>query len=258
VCRRSLDAGTEAAWDSTRRTVTCTACLDGTSVVAAGVAGGSARSEAMRRRAAQEERLQREREHAPVIARIGQALWPEPDAGGSWAKGAVGEEAFGAALDKMTADASSPLLLLHDRRVPASRANIDHLAVTPTGVWVIDAKRYAGRVTTVDRGTWRRADTRLLVNGRDRTKLVDGVISQAARVGDALAHAGLDHPVPVHGALCFVDADRAMFAKPKVIRGVTVSWGKALRARLVAAGPIGCAQRTAIHHALARSFPPAG
>lgn len=35
--------------------------------------------------------------------------------------------------------------VLRDRRIPGSRANIDHLAVTPTGVHVIDAKRYNGR-----------------------------------------------------------------------------------------------------------------
>jgi hypothetical protein len=36
-------------------------------------------------------------------------------------------------------------VLLHDRRIPGTRANIDHLAVTPTGVYVIDTKKYQGR-----------------------------------------------------------------------------------------------------------------
>ena len=31
--------------------------------------------------------------------------------------------------------------------VPGSSANIDHLVVGPTGVWVIDAKNYSGRLT---------------------------------------------------------------------------------------------------------------
>ena len=35
--------------------------------------------------------------------------------------------------------------LLHDRRIPGRRSNIDHLAVSPSGIWVIDSKRYAGR-----------------------------------------------------------------------------------------------------------------
>ncbi len=36
--------------------------------------------------------------------------------------------------------------MLHDRRIPGSRANIDHIAIATSGVWVIDAKRYKGKV----------------------------------------------------------------------------------------------------------------
>jgi nuclease-like protein len=32
-------------------------------------------------------------------------------------------------------------------RVSTSRANIDHIAIAPSGVWVIDSKRYKGRVS---------------------------------------------------------------------------------------------------------------
>jgi hypothetical protein len=33
-----------------------------------------------------------------------------------------------------------------DRRIRRSRANIDHIAVASSGIWVIDAKRYNGKV----------------------------------------------------------------------------------------------------------------
>lgn len=33
---------------------------------------------------------------------------------------------------------------VHDRRIPGSRANIDHIAVAATGVWVIDTKNATG------------------------------------------------------------------------------------------------------------------
>jgi hypothetical protein len=56
--------------------------------------------------------------------------------------GAVGEERLGGRLIEL---AGESLRVLHDRRIPGSRANIDHLAVTPTGIWVIDAKKYKGR-----------------------------------------------------------------------------------------------------------------
>ena len=38
------------------------------------------------------------------------------------------------------------IAVLHDRRIPGSKANIDHIAITAAGIWVIDAKRYKGDV----------------------------------------------------------------------------------------------------------------
>jgi hypothetical protein len=56
--------------------------------------------------------------------------------------GAVGRGATGPGLNEFATDT---LRVLHDRRIPGSRTNIDHLAVTATGVYVIDAKKYQGR-----------------------------------------------------------------------------------------------------------------
>src|SRR5690606_5722857 len=56
--------------------------------------------------------------------------------------GALGEERLGAMLDGL---ASDRLAVLHDRGLPGSRANIDHIVVAPGGVWVVDAKRYKNR-----------------------------------------------------------------------------------------------------------------
>ncbi len=49
---------------------------------------------------------------------------------------------MGARLDGL---ASESIRVMHDRRIPRSKANIDHIVVTPGGVWVIDTKRYVGR-----------------------------------------------------------------------------------------------------------------
>jgi hypothetical protein len=37
-------------------------------------------------------------------------------------------------------------VVLHDLAVPGSRANLDHLAIGPGGVFVIDSKHYRGRL----------------------------------------------------------------------------------------------------------------
>ncbi len=48
-----------------------------------------------------------------------------------WEQGAVGEAKVGRHLNEF---AGPNVVVLHDRRIPGSRANIDHLVVTPGGV----------------------------------------------------------------------------------------------------------------------------
>ncbi|BAS11743.1 hypothetical protein AHiyo8_00460 [Arthrobacter sp. Hiyo8] len=77
------------------------------------------------------------------------------------------------------------LAVLHDRLIPGSKANIDHIAITPGGIWVIDAKRYkGGPQLKIEGGILRPRVERLLVGRRDCTKLVDGVLKQVDLVRD--------------------------------------------------------------------------
>jgi hypothetical protein len=67
---------------------------------------------------------------------------PSPDAV-AWRQGAAGE--------RRTARLLAPLerhgwAILHDLAVPGSTANLDHLALGPGGVFVIDSKQYRGRL----------------------------------------------------------------------------------------------------------------
>jgi Nuclease-related domain len=65
---------------------------------------------------------------------------------------------LGTALERLR---SEGMAVLHDRRVPGTRANIDHLLISSSGVFVVDAKRYGGRVEQRDRGGFFRTDYRL-------------------------------------------------------------------------------------------------
>lgn len=69
---------------------------------------------------------------------------PERDPG-RWARGADGEVATAAVLDRLS---PRRWAVLHDLAVPGSRANIDHLVIGPTGVWVIDSKAYRGTLSS--------------------------------------------------------------------------------------------------------------
>ena len=93
--------------------------------------------------------------------------------------------------------------MLHDRRIPGSRANIDHLVVAASGIWIIDAKSYKGKVEQRDVGKWLQTDNRLYVNGRDQSKLVGGLARQINAVLEAIE----DADIRVSAALCFVDSE---------------------------------------------------
>lgn len=105
---------------------------------------------------------------------------------------------------------------------------------------------------------------KLLVGSRDCTKLVDGLLKQVALVEDALLSAGLPEGshrpwgrVPVRGVLCFVDADWPLLARPIATRDALVLWPKKLYREIQAEGPLQPPTITALHHHLARTFPPA-
>jgi Nuclease-related domain len=104
-----------------------------------GTPGASARREGERRRANRERRT---REKHPHTAGLRLALGKAPTYESAWETGAAGEEKLGAFLTHRCPTAEP----LHDRRMPGSRANIDHLAIAPSGVYVIDAKRYKGKI----------------------------------------------------------------------------------------------------------------
>jgi hypothetical protein len=177
-------------------------------------AGASARREYERQRAAREARV---RDRLGPLAGVALTLAGEPAHQRAGATGAAGEVKLAAKLDRWTADAG--VVLLHDRRVPGSVANIDHIAVGPTGVRVIDAKRYKGRIVVERRGgLFRERTAHLIVRGSDRSKLLDGILGQVEIVRKAL---GQHDDVPVHGVLCFVDGDWPLFGTLEA-RGIPV------------------------------------
>jgi hypothetical protein len=209
------------------------------------VAGASARREYERRKAKDEQRL---REKWGRFGGVAVALSSEKQSTTAWARGAVGEELLGARLDSMRSD---DVAVLHDRRLPRSRANIDHIVVTRTGVWVVDAKRYKNKrpELRVEGGILRPRTERLLVGGRDNTKLVDGVLKQMQFVQDVVGR------VSVTGVLCFVEADWPLIGGSFTTRGVHVVWPKRL-AKLLAESGDGIVDVRATRDFLAGHFKP--
>lgn len=265
TCSVPLPAGTKAQWDSVAKVVTCLQCVEllpmastgsvQAEVTAAspdqpepvveppplddgleppplevGTAGASARKEFDRRHAKRERQIE-EKWGTGRIGRAAKFLSDDPQSTTAWAQGAHGEERVAEILAKRLADRA---ILLHDRKVPKTRGNIDHLAVAASGVWIIDAKKYKGKVEKRDVGGWFKTDIRLFVGGRDRTKAVDGLQWQIDAV-----RAVLGEEVPVNPALSFVGAEWPIFfAKPFQLRGVWVSWPAKLAELVLDDGPL--------------------
>lgn len=135
------------------------------------------------------------------------------DEAGAWAAGAEGERRVAAAL----ADLSDTWVVVHDRllRPGRSEANLDHIAVGPTGVYLVDAKNRAGIVTEHDGGLYQhrtRNGVRESISLADELKKVHGMAAYMAAEADTAV-------VPV---LCLAGSRSDEFGEPRLVRGVWV------------------------------------
>lgn len=242
-CGAVLDAGTRAEWDPTTKAVTCAACVESRGSadprpissahqrpqarLERGSPGASARRRYDKLHDQREENAKRK-----LGRRLGGAylaLSTEPQSTRAWGVGSKGERLLGEYLESIHDE--SRVIVLHDRRIPGSRANIDH---------------------RIDKGGWLSTDLRLYVGRRDCTKLASGMEKQVEAIRTALGDAIIQGiAVEVMATLCFVDAEWPLFAKPFMLDDVWIGWAKALGERLLADGPIapehlpGLAQRVA-------------
>jgi hypothetical protein len=69
-----------------------------------------------------------------------------------WRRGAYGERRTARLLRRLARDG---FVIFHDLAVPGADANLDHLVIGPTGVFVIDSKQWTGQVyQTADGLAW--------------------------------------------------------------------------------------------------------
>lgn len=248
LCGTMLPARTDAVYERATKTVRCVECAPAGvehAPVVTSHAGASARREYERRKSRDEERL---RQKWGRLGGVAVALSDERQSTTAWATAAVGEERLGAHLDGL---ASPSLAVLHDRRIPRSRANIDHLVITPSGIWVVDAKRYKGRPRLeIEGGILRPRVDKLIVGRRNKTKLVDDMLKQIDVVR------GIVGGLPVTGALCFVGPDKPRIGGSFTTRGVHVLSPKKLSTLLTQpAEP--CLDVAEVRRILETSLPPA-
>ncbi len=219
-----------------------------------GGGGVSAQREYDKRSARREQQI---RQQHPRLGGLLLALSKEPASTRVWAQGAAGERAVAAKLDELVGD---HVAALHDRllRRPdgtLSRANIDHIAVTPSGVWVIDAKTHQGSLEVRrSGGLFSPRVEALYINGRDQTRLVHGLLKQV----DAVRHelSSVQASIAVRGALCFVGTELPWFGSSS-ITDVPLVGRRGLAKLLLQPGDVDTSDRQAVAAFLDQRFPPA-
>jgi hypothetical protein len=151
-------------------------------------AGKGAQHQVERLEAAVEEARQK-------LARAEQQLY-------AWRQGAEGERQTAAILAQLEA---TGWVVLHDLHWPGRPfANIDHIAIGPTGIFVIDSKNWSGKVE-VRNGVLRQ-------NGYARTSECEGVASAAAAVSAFLEP---QHRSLVAAVVCLLGHPTPAFQPPQ-------------------------------------------
>ena len=221
--------------------------------VEAGVAGASAQRQYERRRQKREDYARaRLGQLGVVLAR----LIAEPQRDRAWQRGASGETHVGKRLEKHLA--GTEIRLLHDRRIPGrGKANIDHIAIGPGGVTVIDTKNVKGkvRVQTVG-GLFAERRTILEIGGRDQTRLVKAVGVQIEVVRTVVAETEFAE-VDIAGALCFANAEGLPAFAHQELRGVTIDSARRVAKVANRPGTLDASTITGLWQLIGAALPPA-
>lgn len=217
----------------------------------AGHAGDSAHNEYERRQA---RRVERARQRYGPLGALA-ANWIGDPHVEAWRQGAAGEQYTARELAKHLR--GSDVALLHDRRIPGrGRANIDHVAIGPAGVTVIDTKSGRGNVELTTRLLSR--EEQLVVNGRDRTSQLDALERQMQRVSSALERSH-GHGVQVTGALCYPFMRRRWLHNSRARGGlIVVDQPRQIAKHTRRPGPLGPSEIGELAGILERAFPSAG
>jgi hypothetical protein len=103
----------------------------------------------------------------------------------AWRDGARGERATARLLRRLTRHG---YVVFHDVAIPGTPANADHVVIGPTGVVLVDSKRYTGRV-------WQTLDGRMWHNQYPMDRPLRALRLEAAAISRALR-------VPVRPLVC--------------------------------------------------------
>jgi len=133
-----------------------------------------------------------------------------------WSKGAKGERKTAAYLEPLL---KRGFVVLHDRQLPGTRANLDHIAIGPPGIFVIETKYISGTIEVLN--------DRLFVSDRDRATYVEQLYREAIGTQVALGDLLNSLRLTVTPVLCIHGARTPLF--DRTVAGVRLVSGRDLR-----------------------------
>jgi len=254
VCKNEFPSRTVLWCETSSKTLRCIPChLDQSNILAKqvgidGTAGSSAAKEYKKRKASYENKIRSEH---PVLGEFIARFGDEPHTVKAWKKGQKGEQGVAGVIDELAV--GKHWRVLHDRRIPGTKANIDHIVINSAGVWVVDAKNYRGLVRQEHSGGWLGSKEvhKLYVGDRDCTSLIGGVNWQVSLVNDAIKR-----QTAVTGVLAFYKAKWPWIDKPLEINGVVIN-SKGLKHILTQPGDLSPSTIDKYASLLAQNFPSA-
>ena len=144
--------------------------------------------------------------------------------------------------------------------MPDRRANIDHVVIASSGVWIIDSKLWKGHIRVKNASSLLSASQKLMVGDRDESACTEKIYRQVIPIANLLG----DPRIPIHPALAFIDGDwgsgiafRAIRNRPYEMLGVIIAWPKAIIAKISEDGPLSKGAVASIASRLDAALPPA-
>lgn len=134
-------------------------------------------------------------------------------AAGAWAAGAEGERRVAEELSNLR----EAWTVLHDRllRPGQSEANLDHVVIGPGGLFLVDAKNRAGRVSEWEGGLFQHVT-------RDGVRQSVNLAAELKKVHGMAAYMAVESDRPVTPVLCLAGSQEAEFGEPQMVQGVWV------------------------------------
>jgi len=154
-----------------------------------------------------------------------------------WLKGATGEYFMDQSLHRRL---NENAIILTDRAVPGTKTNIDHIVVASSGVWIIDSKKWKGKIEYKAESLLN-VTMHLYVGGKDRTTALESIYGLVIPVAQIID----DRSVPIHPVLAFIEGDWSfksfpglLINKPRKHEGVWISPPKMLGEMINQRGPL--------------------